>query len=139
MINVAAVIVYLPQLPERIPTHFGVDGEANAWGNRWTIVALPIISLFAYGLLTLVGRVPHRFGYGCRVTEENAPRLYAIVRVMVPLLKAELAWGMCFVTWGVIRVGLGEAAGVGTWSLPVFLAVIFATVGVFVVRLWRAT
>ncbi len=36
-----------PDLPERIPTHFGIDGQPDAWSERsfWSWFLLPIIAV----------------------------------------------------------------------------------------------
>ena len=43
--------VNYPRLPERIPIHFGVTGEPDAWGPRETIWLLPLMGLASFTLL----------------------------------------------------------------------------------------
>lgn len=55
-----------PRLPGRIPIHFGVDGQPDAWGDRISIFAGPVIlgvvSFLVYVLLTNLHKiVPNRF------------------------------------------------------------------------------
>ena len=62
---VIASFVY-PRLAGRIPVHFGLDGQPDAWGDRNSIFAGPIIlgvvSLFVYVLLTNLHKIePNRF------------------------------------------------------------------------------
>ncbi len=53
-----------PTLPEQIPRHFNVYGQADAWGNttlvHWLLV--PVVALFSVGLIYapawIVGAVP---------------------------------------------------------------------------------
>ncbi|MCA0144665.1 DUF1648 domain-containing protein [Blastococcus sp. LR1] len=53
----------LGRLPERVPTHFGGSGEADAWSSRavalgtFGVIGLGTAALFA-GLVWFVGRVP---------------------------------------------------------------------------------
>ena len=37
-----ALSVY-PRLPERVPVHFGLRGEADRWGGRWMIFMIPLV------------------------------------------------------------------------------------------------
>lgn len=55
-----------PRLPGRIPIHFGVDGQPDAWGDRISIFAGPfilgVVSFLVYVLLTNLHKiVPNRF------------------------------------------------------------------------------
>ena len=34
-----------PNLPETIPVHFGLSGEADGWGSRWMIFLMPVIAM----------------------------------------------------------------------------------------------
>jgi hypothetical protein len=58
-----------PRLPERIPVHFGVSGEADRWEERsvasWYLLpglALALVGL-NYGLARVLPRRPHLFNF----------------------------------------------------------------------------
>lgn len=43
------------QLPDVVPTHFNLQGEADDWGPKWVVAFLiPIISLFIYLMILLL-------------------------------------------------------------------------------------
>jgi uncharacterized membrane protein len=43
------------QVPERVPVHWGLDGQPNGWGPRGLgLFGLPVTALFAYVVLTVV-------------------------------------------------------------------------------------
>ena len=44
-------LVGLPFLPDQVPTHFGVHGTADAWGSKYSILLLPILSILMGGSL----------------------------------------------------------------------------------------
>lgn len=47
-------LICMPFLPDRIPTHFGINGTADAWGNKYSILLLPVISiLMGYFMLVM--------------------------------------------------------------------------------------
>jgi uncharacterized membrane protein len=50
---VFAAVVY-GWLPERVPTHFDMHGEPDAWGSRWVSLAVPIGSALGIWLLARV-------------------------------------------------------------------------------------
>jgi uncharacterized membrane protein len=128
-------VCYWSLLPERVPSHFGVSGQADAWSARGFVWFLPAVTVFVYLLLTLVSLIPPRYyNYPWRITEENAPRQVRIVRRLLGVLKAELVWLFVYLTWQTIRVALGQISGLGSAFLPVTLVVVFGTVLYYFVR-----
>jgi len=79
------------RLADRIPTHFGLDGQPDAWGQPRMLLLLPAIAVFLYLLMTLVGRYPASFNYPVRVTALNSARLQRIALNMIAWLTAETA------------------------------------------------
>ncbi|MFV0533475.1 MAG: DUF1648 domain-containing protein [Cumulibacter sp.] len=70
------VLVRYPSMPQRVPTHFGLGGEADAYGPRWTVILLAAILSAVVALLAWVSGKPASFNYPVGVTEANAQRLY---------------------------------------------------------------
>ncbi|MGL4991867.1 MAG: DUF1648 domain-containing protein [Sarcina sp.] len=42
-------LVLLPSIPNIIPTHYGFNGQVNAYGSKYTILLLPIITIIICG------------------------------------------------------------------------------------------
>lgn len=118
-------------LPALVPTHFGSAGSADAWGDKRSLLILPGMSIILYLLLTVTSRYPHTFNYLWSITAQNAREQYYLARSLLMWLKAELIGLFTFLTWATIRVALGQAAGLGTIFLPIVLAVIFGTIGIY--------
>jgi uncharacterized membrane protein len=135
ILGVALPVCYWSMLPERVPSHFGVSGQPNAWSARGFVWLLPAVTVVVYLLLTLVSLIPPRYyNYPWRITAENAPRQVRIVRRLLCVLKAELVWLFAYLTWQTIRVALGQASGLGDAFLPVTLVVVFGTVLYYFIR-----
>ena len=48
-----AYIIYIwGQLPDQIAIHFNLQGEANGWGGKWSLLGPPVINIIVY-LVTL--------------------------------------------------------------------------------------
>jgi len=62
---IASIYVY-PDLPDRIPLHFGVDGTPDRWGDR---------SLGSWLLLPLIGLGMHALMYGLSAFIVRKPKL----------------------------------------------------------------
>lgn len=71
-------------LPETIPTHFNISGEADAYGGKATLWILPVVALATFLLLTFVSRYPHYCNYPVEITEANAQFQY---RNLVQLMR----------------------------------------------------
>ena len=80
LVAAAAITVFLlvryPSLPETIPTHFGLTGEADAWGPRSTILLpMALFTGLAVVMAWLSGR-PQVFNYPIVITDANAQSVY---------------------------------------------------------------
>jgi len=117
---VLAVVSY-SSLPDNIPTHFNVKGQADDWGNKASIFILPGIGLLLFTGITIISKFPHIFNYTVKVTGENALRLYTkSVRVM-RILKALVVMLFLFIQWQVCRSA--EIAEIPSWFLPAVLII----------------
>ncbi|GAB5409801.1 MAG: SdpI family protein [Balneolaceae bacterium] len=46
---------YWEQLPDTVPTHFNIQGEADDWGPKWMVaVLIPLVGLFTYLMILLL-------------------------------------------------------------------------------------
>lgn len=51
----AASLLLYPRLPERMPTHFNIAGQVDAYGSRLEgAFGLPVVALIIYGLLFVI-------------------------------------------------------------------------------------
>lgn len=123
------------KLPQQIPVHFNFSGNPDSWGNKLTILLFPIISVVLYTTITIVIRYPHTFNYLWPITSENAARQYRLACDLMLWLKAEVIWLLAYLEWQSIRIGLGQAQSLGVAFAPVFLLLIFASVGIY---FWQA-
>ena len=117
-------------LPDRIPTHFDISGQPNAWGPPQVLWLLPVIGTGLYLLMTALAAIRfRRVNLPVTVTENNLPFIQEQTGRMVTWIKVELLSLFLYIQWTII-----QGARMGTFRLsplvvPVFLAVIFATVG----------
>jgi hypothetical protein len=69
-----------------------------------------------------------------RITAENAERQYRLARQFLAVLKAELIWVFTLINWASIGVALERCNGLGIFFLPVFLIIVFGTIGVYIYK-----
>ncbi|MGW9687185.1 DUF1648 domain-containing protein [Flagellimonas sp. 2504JD1-5] len=88
-LNVLLVLVFYFDLPETIPTHFNLKGEADGYGHKSTLWIIPILSATLYfGLSFFVTKMkPYHMNFPVKVTEKNAPELYALGIRMIAVMN----------------------------------------------------
>ena len=105
-----------PRLPDSIPVHFGVSGDADRWGGRWMIFLTPAIATTIYAV-----------DWFMFARMAGTPRIPATMLLPLHLLLLELTLLFTYVTWRMAEVAFGRAKGLGMWFLPVVLLAVFGT------------
>ena len=95
------------RLPDRVPTHFDISGQPNAWGSPGILWILPAVGLGLYALMTALASIQFRsYNLPVRVTEVNLPFIQRKFRLSVAIV-------------------------------PGFMVAIFATAGIYLVAIMR--
>ena len=122
------------ELPDVIPVHYDATGQADAYGDKSKILELPVIATVLYAGLTILSRFPQIFNYPVRITENNASMQYRNAARMLRCVKFSIVLIFGGIVLQTIRNVGGHTEGLGTWSLPVTLAIIFVPVIYFGVK-----
>ena len=120
--------------PDTIPTHFNGAGEADGFGSKVSIIALPVIATLLFIGLTVLNRYPHIFNYPTSITQDNALRQYTLATRMLRYLKLVLVLVFGGIEFMTIQNATGKAAGLGVWFLPLTLVLVFLPLIYFVIK-----
>lgn len=125
----AVALYYQPSLPERIPVHFNLAGEADRYGHRATLLILPALStgLWLLGYYITRRLPPRALNYPVNITDDNLYRQYH--------LACELLWAVwiicslyfLYLIWTMAQLATGGATKMGNASLLLFLFGLFGT------------
>ena len=126
------VAIAYPYLPEVIPIHFNLKGEADGFGSRDFIWMEPIIASVLYTVMTLVNRRPDLFNYPIKITPENAARQFALASRLMRYLKLVVVAVMMIIVLFVALPAMGVALALPGWLLPAVLLLIFGPVVVYI-------
>jgi uncharacterized membrane protein len=131
------------RLPERIPTHFALNGQPNGWGSPASLMLplFPAIALGVFLLMTFIARHPELFNYPVAVTDENRGRLQAATQNLLAWMRMEMVCLFATVQWLIIASARHPQGGFSQWTavpIVLWIAVIFATVILNVLALHRA-
>ena len=117
-------------LPDRIPTHFDISGQPNAWGTPGFLWFLPVVAAGLYVLLTVLGSIRfRRYNLPVAVTEANLPFIQEQTILMVAWIKCEMLCLFAYLQWSIIEAARSNQFRLSPLLIPVSLAVIFSTVG----------
>ena len=118
------------RLPDRIPTHFDISGQPNAWGPPGFLWFLPVVATGLYLLLTVLGSIRYRrYNLPVRITEANLPFIQDQTILMVAWIKSEVLCLFVYLQWSILRSARDGAFRLSPLLIPVVLVVIFSTVG----------
>jgi uncharacterized membrane protein len=125
-------------LPARIPGHFNLAGQPDAYSNKSDLLYYPIFSGIAYIFMTLLSRIPQFFNYPWAITEENAARQYRLARGLINWLKLLLIWMLVYAEWLTIQVATKQAAGPGALAFIGLVLCMLLSTAVYIVAARRA-
>jgi len=138
---VIAMWVYLyiawSNLPSIIPIHFGISGAPDRFGNKSSVLLLPIIASIMHILLVFLSKRPNCFNYPVSVTEKNGEALYKIGRELILLLDMELSLMFLILLREDIQLAIGTTGGLGIGIMFISMAIILCTVVYETIRMRR--
>lgn len=125
-------------LPDRVPMHFGPNGQPDAWGSRAATLLGLAIAIVIYAVLTALERVPHLFNYPWPITEANAERQYRHARRFLLVLKNLLILLFFAIYAGIWATAVSTRNGLPSWFLIVAMSALCGAIAVYVIIAARA-
>lgn len=141
LIWIVVMLIYIgsiwSSLPKRIPTHFGLNGEADGFGGKGDIFIHPVVGLGFYVLFHVLSRFPHLFNYPAHVTEAQKQQLYIHSRTLLGWLQFEIITYGVYSTWENAQIAMHGEVEYSTISVIIFLVIVFSTMIFYIVRSLR--
>jgi hypothetical protein len=125
-------------LTGRIPTHFGLDGQPNAWGEPKMLLMLPAVAAFLYLIMTVASRFPGAFNYPVRVTAQNRPRLQGIALNMIAWLTAETVSLFAALQYFIVQAVRTQHNALPPALMLIAIVLIFFTMALHIAAMRRA-
>jgi uncharacterized membrane protein len=130
------VSVMYHNLPDTVPIHFNLAGEADGFGEKRTTFIMPILASFQFLVLSVMQEYPHMFNYPVKITAENAERQYTIGVRMMRVVRIVLV-----AVFGTVEVYSNkEYLGLefnGYLLLPVVLAILILPLSYLMIKSYR--
>ena len=118
-------------MPETVPTHFNIKGQADGWGSKWFIWFLPFVGVFTYGILLLAEKLPQFMNYPIKITEENAQRQFLLARMFLKTLKLALVLMFCLIQYAIIRMMLQNGDSLGIIIIFASISLVFIPIAFY--------
>jgi len=112
-------------LPQIIPIHFNGSGEADRFGDKTTLLLLPVLGSVILLGLTKINHYPQIFNFPVTVTSDNASRQYPLAQRMIRFLKLSIVLIFLLINLFTTLTVKGMAQGLASWLLPVILVLVF--------------
>lgn len=130
----ALTISNYTSLPNTIPIHYNGAGEPDGFGEKATILTLPLVATLLFVGLTVLNKFPEIFNYPTDITPYNASKLYTNATRLIRYLKLIIVIIFGLIVFKTIRYANGEANGLGIWFLPLTLGLIFIPLSYFIAK-----
>lgn len=112
------------KLPTTIPIDYNASGQVDGYGNKMTLLLLPVLGTLIYFGLTQLNKYPHIFNYMTQITEDNAQRQYTIATRMLRFLKLAILLIFSLIIIFTYLTTIGVTNGLGFWFLPLTLGLL---------------
>jgi len=125
-------IIYFNKLPERIPIHFGFNGEPDGFGSKIFILVIPFVGILLFTMMLWINKYPHTFNYLPKITNENAHQQYRLATKLIRVLNALITCMFAYITHTIIQTALGNKNGFSSSFIVIFVILIFAIIGFYI-------
>ncbi|MBQ0769281.1 MAG: DUF1648 domain-containing protein [Bizionia sp.] len=116
---------YYSELPDRVPAHFGLDGEVNRYDEKSMIWLIPmLLSAICFGIYKL-NKHPYLYNYPIKITQENAKKHYNGASKIIRYINLSIALICAVITYEIVNIALKNTNSFSLFS-NYFLILIIA-------------
>jgi len=133
----AVVIVplyYLNILPDNIPLHFDMKGNADNYGNKFTIFIISGISVILAISLWWIRRFPHLMNFPVQINEANAKVQYMLAMRFLNVVNILTTSIFLVIILLIANTALGNETDIYNVLLYINIALIFVSMLIYFLR-----
>ncbi|MEO8171779.1 MAG: DUF1648 domain-containing protein, partial [Sediminibacterium sp.] len=124
--------------PDIIPTHYNGSGTPDDYGNKATLLILPVVASVIYFGMTVLNKYPHIFNYMTPITADNALIQYTAAAKMLRVLKLVIVFVFTMIVLFTHLTTTGAANGLSIWFLPITFVLLLTPVIILIVNSLKA-
>lgn len=123
---------YLPDLPERIPSHFNFKGEIDAYGSKYMLFILPVIGTITWVVIGYLGNKPQLYNFPVQITESNKETQFYLAQKMMRIMNASTSILFLFIQWILIQSAQEQSSKITSMLLYLMVGwILVITFGYF--------
>lgn len=126
IVTIILLVLNWTKLPDTVPIHFNIKGEADGWGSKYTLFFLPVLTVALFTFLTFLEGKPHIFNLPVKITEQNMHRQFAFARTIMNVMKNLCTILMSFIV-------LSTVFDAKQTPIPYSNVIIFSLIGLLIV------
>ncbi len=134
-ILIAMPLYWYDKLPDTIPIHFNMSGQADGFGSKGSIWILPLVGFILYVGLSVLVRYPHHFNYAAQIKSQNAKQQYRSATGLIRFLNLLITAVFAYLSISTVYTAMGNQEGLGSAFIWVFYSIVFVTLGYFMTKL----
>lgn len=125
--SVILLTVLFTELPTEVPSHYNINGEADAWANKAFVFIFPLLTLFLWIVLSQMEKNPRSFNMPGFNKENASVEQLKLMSTMGFFLKHEVSLLLIYFTLKVLVESLDILKlNFGIWEF-IFILFIFST------------
>lgn len=122
-------ILYMDQLPEQIPMHYGADGMPDRYGGKSGLWTLPVIGAVLFVIVSGLGLYTPRLPHDPKKSSKEQHQFQMDLSVhLIGIINVIVTWVFAYIAYQTVQVAMGSATGLGQAFLPIVLGLIFLPV-----------
>lgn len=125
-------------LPDTIPTHFGVSGEVDGYGGKWTLWMLWGVSLLCCALMVVSELFPRWINVPVFLLKRPAEEIIRGSRLMINVMGVLIAGFFWYIAEVTIAIAGGSAVAMSGAVTIGFVVVLILVTVIYFLWLWRA-
>lgn len=133
-----------PDLPIRIPTHFGPSGVPDAWSekNFWSVFLLPIIQVGISALLWWCYRHPQYSNIPSTMVimalpEPTRSTMFRLIRRMLVITLVLVNLLMAHIVLASVSVAFRVSDRLNPWLMLFFVVILFSILARYTIAMYR--
>lgn len=124
-----------PMIPQQIPRHFDLSGQADAWGSKSSLIVLLVagwivcLALYAIDFFPKIWNIPET------TPQAQKAKVYRLCKSLLLYIRCLVAALFAFLT---VQGALSQQAMPG-WFLPAVFLLLFGGLAVFLAKIFSAS
>lgn len=146
IVSWAMAAYFYPSLPDRIPTHFGPSGQADAWSHKsfWSVFLLPIFQTGLIVIFSLLYRYPQYSNIPSTIAlealePEFRDHIFEMIRRLLAVIFTFINAIFLYILWVMLRAGMSPRHEINPAIFLGWMGALLIFIAVYMIRMIRKT